>query len=102
MVISCCLATTETRDIQPDMTLEQKLRAVFDPIVKPSMRDSWEKNWSTWFCTTTEVEDQRWPGKLKGLIVEIFLFVTLFFRGVFISARSFYRTVSENVYCIRR
>ena len=48
------------------MDLEQKLRAVFDPIVRPDMRESWEKQWKDWFCTTTEVEDQRWPGKLKG------------------------------------
>ena len=66
---SCCIATTETRLITSNMTPEQKLRAVYDPIVKEEMRESWEKNWKSWFCTTNEVEDIRWPGKLKGFLM---------------------------------
>ena len=50
------------------MTLECRLRAIFDPIVRPEMKQSWESQWKDWFCTTTEVEDQRWPGKLKGTL----------------------------------
>ena len=47
------------------MPLEEYHRAVFDPLVKPSMRDSWEKSFKKWFVTTKEVEDERLPGKLK-------------------------------------
>lgn len=45
---------------------EQQLRSLFDPLVKPSMRDSWEKTWKDWFVTTKEIWDIRKPGKLKG------------------------------------
>ena len=63
---SCALATTRTAEITENMTIEQKYRAIFDPIVKPEKRESWEANWKKWFGTTNEVEDQRYPGKLKG------------------------------------
>ena len=39
---------------------------MFDPIVKPSMRESWENQWEQWFVTTNETKDIRKPGKLKG------------------------------------
>ena len=63
---SVCLATTATGQVTAEMSIEAKYRAIFDPIVKPEMRDSWEQNWKSWFVTTDEVEDQRFPGKLKG------------------------------------
>ena len=61
---SMCLATTKTRAVTND-TEEEKYRAIFEPIVRPEMRQSWESNWRDWICTTTEVEDIRTPGKLK-------------------------------------
>ena len=45
---------------------EQQLRTLFDPIVKPSMKDSWERTWKDWFVTTNQTWDIRKPGKLKG------------------------------------
>ena len=62
---SVCLATTSSRKIDSNMSIEEEYRAIFDPIVRPEMRESWEKNWKSWFVTTKEVEDQRFPGKLK-------------------------------------
>ena len=62
---SMALATTRTRPMTEGMTVEQELRAVFDPIVKPEMIDSWEANWKKWFVTTAEVKDEKFPGKLK-------------------------------------
>ena len=64
------------------MSLEEKLRAVFDPIVRPDMKESWENQWKDWFCTTTEVEDQRWPGKLKGDFNIYDSLLIGFFRGI--------------------
>ena len=61
---SMCLALTKSREVEND-TEEEKYRALFDPIVRPDMRDSWESTWKDWICTTTEVEDIRKPGKLK-------------------------------------
>ena len=78
---SCCIATTETSALRQDMSPEEKLRAVFDPIVKPEMRESWETQWKSWFCTTNEVEDIRFPGKLKGILTFISQ-LKLFCRGV--------------------
>ena len=62
---SICIATSCTADITEDMKTIDKYRAIFDPIVRPEKRDSWEANWESWFVTTDEVEDQRFPGKLK-------------------------------------
>ena len=62
---SMALATTRTRPMTEGMTPEEELRAVFDPIVKPEMRESWENNWKKWFVTLATVEDERFPGKLK-------------------------------------
>ena len=46
-------------------TAEEKLRAVFDPIVRPEMKENWEANWKKWFVTEDTVEDEKYPGKLK-------------------------------------
>ena len=75
---SMCLGLTRTQPLRPDMTREEEYRAIFDPIVKDEMRESWENTWKNWFVTTTEVEDERFPGKLKrkftsNLLLLIFL-----------------------------
>ena len=62
---SMCIATSKTFDFDSSMDLEAQYRAIFDPIVRPEMRQSWEATWKSWFVTTTQVEDQRFPGKLK-------------------------------------
>ena len=65
---SMCLGLTQSKPLHANMSREEEYRAIFDPIVKPEMRDSWETNWKTWFVTTSEVEDERFPGKLKSKI----------------------------------
>ena len=62
-----CLALSET-NIRASYSenKETQLRALFDPLVKPEMKDSWENCWKDWFVTTNTVEDLRKPGKLKG------------------------------------
>ena len=52
---------------------EASLRSLFDPIVKPSMKESWEATWKSWFVTTNEIWDIRKPGKLKGNFQNIHL-----------------------------
>ena len=61
---SMCLALTKTRAVTNDSE-EEKYRALFDPIIRPEMRESWEKTWKQWFCTTNETIDIRKPGKWK-------------------------------------
>lgn len=63
---SIFLGVTKCQPRTESMTPEEKLRAVFDPIVRPDMKTSWESKWKSWFVTTNEIEDQRKPGKLKG------------------------------------
>ena len=65
---SIFLGVTKCQPRTDSMTPEEKLRAVFDPIVRPDMKSSWEAKWKSWFVTTNEIEDQRKPGKLKGII----------------------------------
>ena len=59
------IATTSTVPLTDEMTLEERYRAVFEPIVRPEMRQSWSENWKKWFCTTGTIEENLTPGKLK-------------------------------------
>lgn len=78
---SICLGLSET-----DFTntysdnKEAQLRSLFDPIIKPEMRESWEQQWKSWFVTTHEVPDLRKPGKLKGYIFRINSYLLYAFR----------------------
>ena len=63
---SMCLGLSRTQPIPENPTLEQYYRCLFDPLVRPEMRDSWESQWKSWFVTTDTIEDQRKPGKLKS------------------------------------
>ena len=63
---SMVLGLSRTKPISEDATLEEYYRSLFDPLVKPEMRESWEAKWKDWICTTTAVEDQRKPGKFKS------------------------------------
>ena len=62
---SMAIATTKTARFDDSMSKEEKYRCVFDPIIRPEMRFSWEQNWKKWFVTTNTVEDGLTPGKLK-------------------------------------
>ena len=66
---SMALATTRTQPMVEGMTPEEELRAVFEPIVKPEMMDSWNANWKKWFVTEATVEDEKMPGKLKSKLI---------------------------------
>ena len=39
------MATTKSLPVDSNATEEEKLRAIFDPIVRPEMKESWESNW---------------------------------------------------------
>ena len=62
---SMCLGLTKTGNIRPGMSRAEEYKAIFDGIVRPEMRNSWKEKFKTWFVTTNEVEDERYPGKLK-------------------------------------
>ena len=62
---SLCLATTKTIPYSDDVTLEDKIKCIFEPILKPEMIESWNNNWKTFFVTENTVEDKRCPGKMK-------------------------------------
>ena len=63
---SMCLALSRSIPLDESDSIETSLRKLFDPIVRPEMKQSWEAKWKSWFVTTNDVEDQREPGKLKG------------------------------------
>ena len=94
---SMALATTRTRPMKEGMTPEEELRAVFDPIVKSEMKESWEANWKKWFVTTDAVEDERFPGKLKRKFEKIASIKNFEFRRVSIYTRSIHRSGSKDV-----
>ena len=59
------IVSTRTSRITEEMSLEDRYRAIFEPIVRPEMRQSWNENWKKWFCTTGTIEENLTPGKLK-------------------------------------
>lgn len=59
------IATTKSNLITKEMTTLERYSAVFDPIVKPTMRQSWNDSWKNWFCTQDTIEENLTPGKLK-------------------------------------
>ena len=66
-VQSMCLGLTETNiEACKSANKETQLRALFDSLVKPEMKKSWENQWKTWFVASRSVPDLRKPGKLKG------------------------------------
>ena len=81
---SMCLGLTKTLPDLPGCSEEQKYRNLFDPLVRPDMRESWEASWKDWMCTTTEATDIRKPGKLK------FEFLFRFGRFIALSPKSYY------------
>ena len=62
---SMALALTKTEN--QTGTLRQRLKGMFEPIVKSEMKSSWDQQWENWFVTTDQTWDIRRPGKLKGL-----------------------------------
>lgn len=63
--------------------LNNSSRSLFDPIVRPEMRESWESEWQSWIVTTDTVEDQRQPGKLKSMFVFLLIDIYKIFSGIF-------------------
>ena len=63
---SMCLALTQTDHLKMGGNEEMFYRGLFDPIVRPEKRQSWESSWKDWFVTTNDIHDIRKPGKLKG------------------------------------
>ena len=74
---SMCLALSKSQPSSPDDDLEMSLRKLFDPMVKPHMKQSWEEKWKSWFVTSEDVEDQRCPGKMKGLLISNTVFTII-------------------------
>ena len=52
---SITIATTRSL-IPTNTTLVEQYRCIFDPIVKPEMKSSWETNMSKWFVLTEEIQ----------------------------------------------
>ena len=103
---SMCLGLSRTQPIPENATLEQYYRCLFDPLVRPEMRDSWESQWKSWFVTTDTIEDQRKPGKLKSTFShDHSIFYTIYtyknLRGIRDIKRSFRRLVAEMLFHIR-
>ena len=89
---SIFLGVTKCQPRTESMTTEEKLRAVFDPIIRPDKKESWEANWKSWFVTTDEIEDQRRPGKLKGNLKFICDILYVKFRGILFLQRPIHCT----------
>ena len=96
---SIFLGVTDCEPRTESMTPEEKLRAVFDPIVRTDMKESWEANWKSWFVTTNEIEDQRKPGKLKGTCFRFKPIITYVLRGILFLQGSIYCFEPQMLFC---
>ena len=65
---SICIGLSRTLPIKENATVEEDHRAVFDPLVRPEMRESWERTWRDRFVLSKKVEDCRRPGLLKRML----------------------------------
>ena len=45
--------------------LEQFYQGLFDGIIKPDMRESWNRNWKSWFVYARHPEIEKKPGLMK-------------------------------------
>lgn len=63
---SIAIATTQTGPLEGSR--EQRMKAIFGPMLKPSMVKNFYEKWSEWFVLTDLVEDLRKPGLLKSII----------------------------------
>ena len=95
---SIFLGVTECQPRTESMTPEEKLRAVFDPIVRADMKESWEANWKSWFVTTNEIEDQRKPGKLKGTRCFNSKIICIF-RGILFLQGKIHSIIPKMLFC---
>ena len=49
------LATSGTDDLPENITIDEKIRAIFLPIVRKNKLKSWESNYRNWFVTSEDV-----------------------------------------------
>ena len=75
---SICIGLSRTLPIKENRTIEEYHRAVFDPLVRPEMKTSWEKTWRDRFVLSEKIEDKRRPGLLKRML--IFFSTSLFVK----------------------
>ena len=59
------MVLSNTGEVTDKMSGEEKMIAIYDKIIRPEMRTSWYENYKSWFVTSDEPEDVRFPGKLK-------------------------------------
>ena len=60
------IALTKSQPIRQNASRIEVYRAIFDPIVKPEMKKSWDDQFEQWFVVTDSIEESLVPGKLKG------------------------------------
>ena len=63
--IGIALTDTNLAAYKTAKNLQEKIDAIFLPIVKPSMKESWNNSYADWFVTNESVENQLKPGLLK-------------------------------------
>ena len=61
------------------------------PVIKPELKSQFLNKWSTWFVTESTVEDEKYPGKLKGktLLRTFRVKIIRFLRPSFLSPENF-------------
>ena len=60
------MTNSEFKVMPPKTTpVDATMRALFFPIVKPQLLESFKKEWSNWFVLSDEIEEKKCPGKLK-------------------------------------
>ena len=63
--IGFALTETDLEAYNSAKNLEEKIEAIFGPVIKPNKRSSWDETYTDWFVTNDSVENQLKPGLLK-------------------------------------
>ena len=68
IVMFLATSRTEIIDQNQDFPNRQKeIYSTFVNIVRPGMMDSFKEKWGDWFVLQDTVQDEKTPGKLKGI-----------------------------------
>ena len=67
-----------------DETLRAKMEALFYPIVRPEMMQSFQTKWEDWFVLEDSVEDKRAPGKLKCKLLIYYIILIIIYYNYYI------------------
>ena len=68
--IGCAFTDTDLdRFNKAEGNLKEIIGSIFDPLIRPEMKQSWQEKYTDWFVVDQTVENQLKPGLLKCKLI---------------------------------